>query len=174
MTSRLLIVCGIPGAGKSTFAHRAVERWGAVSFASEQFADALGESARSASGDLTREAIAHAYAAMGEAAAAALTASRLVVAVGSFRAETQRSRFREIARGAGAETITLRIVAPVKLAAERVRARIALGERGPTEGSIGRIDAELASATDIDEALTNDVSIEQFSRESDRLLERIR
>jgi len=174
MTSRLLIVCGIPGAGKSTFAHRAVERWGAVSFASEQFADALGDSARSASGDLTKEAIAHAYAAMGEGTAAALATNSLVVAVGSFRSEAQRDRFREIARGVGAKATTLRIVAPVATAAARVQARIALGERGPTESSIRRIEAELAGATDFDEALNNDVSMEQFCRETDKLLERIR
>ena len=63
---RLIIVCGIPGAGKSTLAHRAVERWAAVSFASETFAEELGAAARTASGDLSKEAIAHAYAAMAD------------------------------------------------------------------------------------------------------------
>ena len=64
---RLIVVCGIPGAGKSTFAFRAVGQWGAVSFASETFADVLGEAARTASGDLSKEAIEHAYSAMGAA-----------------------------------------------------------------------------------------------------------
>jgi hypothetical protein len=59
--NRLLIVCGIPGAGKSTLAHRAVERWNAVSFASETFAEALEAAARTDSGDLSKEAIVHAY-----------------------------------------------------------------------------------------------------------------
>src|SRR5215470_2453457 len=95
---RLLIVCGIPGAGKSTLARRAVERWGAVSFASEFFADALGAAARTASGDLSREAIVHAYSAMADAVAESLSRHLsphlsphgLVVAVGSFRSEEQR------------------------------------------------------------------------------------
>ena len=55
--SRLIIVCGVPGAGKSTFASRLVAEWSAASYASETFTAALGPAARDASGDLTREAI---------------------------------------------------------------------------------------------------------------------
>src|SRR5262245_1222922 len=99
---RLVIVCGVPGSGKSTLAHHAVERWHAVSFASETFADALGDDARGPSGDLTPQAVAHAYAAMGDAVGAALKTNRLVVAVGAFRSEEQRKRFRDIAKAAGA------------------------------------------------------------------------
>src|SRR5215510_7688424 len=97
-----LIVCGIPGAGKSTLARRAVDRWNAVSFASETFAEALGAAARTASGDLTQEAILHAYTAMAAAVEDALSRYRLVIAVGSFRSEEQRRRFRDIATSAGA------------------------------------------------------------------------
>jgi predicted kinase len=92
--SRLIIVCGIPGSGKSTFAIRVADRWGAVKFASETFAEQLGAAARTASGDLTKEAITHAYSAMGAAVADALATNKLVIAVGSFRSEEQRSRFR--------------------------------------------------------------------------------
>jgi predicted kinase len=166
----LIIVCGIPGAGKSTLAHRAVERWGAVSFASEQFADELGAAGRDASGDLTKEAITHAYSAMARAVAEALATNKLVIAVGSFRSEDQRKRFREIARGAGATVITLRVVAPVALAAKRVVAR---GERGPTEDAIRQIDAVLGQAADIDAVLTNDTSIEHFQRKVDRVIESV-
>src|ERR1051325_7866839 len=130
---RLIIVCGVPGAGKSTFAERAVDRWGAISFASETFADQLGPAARVVSGDLSSEAIAHAYAAMREAAAEALGRNRLVLAVGSFRAEQQRERFRDMALERGADVTTVRVTCPVAIAAERVRARRALGERGPGE-----------------------------------------
>jgi predicted kinase len=86
----LIIVCGVPGAGKSTLALHLSERWGATCFASETFAAELGPAARGPSGDLTREAIAHAYAAMGRAADEALRSGALVVAVGSFRAADQR------------------------------------------------------------------------------------
>src|SRR5436190_626720 len=95
--SHLIIVCGVPGAGKSTFALRAVERWEGVSFASENFAEELGVAARTASGDLSKEAIVHAYSAMGAAVAGALPTNKLVVAVGSFRSAEQRRRFRDIA-----------------------------------------------------------------------------
>src|SRR5438105_122856 len=109
---RLIIVCGVPGSGKSTFALHVADRWGAVRFASETFAEELGASARTASGDLSKEAIVHAYAAMGAAVADALAANKVVVAVGSFRAEEQRRRFREIAASFGAAVTTLRIVCP--------------------------------------------------------------
>jgi predicted kinase len=166
----LIIVCGVPGAGKSTLALRAVDRWGAVSFASENFTDELGAAARTPSGDLTEQAIVHAYSAMAAAAAAALATKKLVLAVGSFRAELQRSRFRNIARSADAPATTIRIICPVEIAARRVRARIASGERGPTERPIQKIDAELSRANDMDAVLTNDTSIENFYRQVDTLL----
>jgi predicted kinase len=169
--SRLIIVCGVPGSGKSTFAHHAAERWGAARFASETFAEQLGASARTVSGDLSREAIAHAYSAMGAAAMDSLGTHKLVVAVGSFRSEGQRRRFRDIAAASSATAVTVRIVCPVATAAERVRARIALGERGPTESAIRQIDTELNRAADIDLALTNDSSLESFQQRIDAVLE---
>jgi predicted kinase len=156
-----------------------MERWGAVSFASESFADALGAAARTASGDLSREAIVHAYSAMADAVAESLSRHLsphlsphgLVVAVGSFRSEEQRRRFREIATRAGASATTLRIVCPVATAAERVRARLACGERGPSADVLGQIDAELNRASDVDAFLTNDASIEHFHRQIDALIQ---
>jgi predicted kinase len=168
---RLLIVCGVPGSGKSTFALRAAEQWGAVRFASETFAEQLGAAARSASGDLTKEAIAHAYSAMGAAVADALATNKLVIAVGSFRSEEQRSRFRAIAKSSGASVTTLRVVCPVETAAERIRARLALGERGPDEKAIRQIEDGLNGADDIDLVLTNDSSMEDFHRRIDAVLE---
>jgi predicted kinase len=167
----LVIICGVPGAGKSTFALRAADRWGSVGFASEGFADQLGAAARTASGDLSKEAILHAYAAMGAAVADALATHELVLAVGSFRAEEQRSRFRAIARASGANFTTLRVVCPVETAAKRIRARLAMGERGPTQKAIRQIDAELNRADDIDFVLTNDSSVEDFQRRIDALIQ---
>jgi predicted kinase len=168
---RLIIVCGVPGSGKSTFAHHAAARFGARSFASEAFAAELGAAARNASGDLSGAAIAHAYAAMAEAVGGALANSGLVVAVGSFRALDQRKRFRAVAAAHGADVTTLRIVCPVTTAAQRVRSRIALGERGPTERAIRQIDLELNRAGDIDVSLTNERSIEEFLRAGDALIQ---
>ena len=168
---RLLIVCGVPGSGKSTFALRAAERWGAVRFASETFAEQLGAAARTASGDLTKEAIAHAYSAMGAAVADALATNKLVIAVGSFRSEEQRSRFRAIAKSRGASVRTLRVVCPVETAAKRISARLALGERGPDEKALRQIEDGLNGAADIDLVLTNDSSMEDFHRRIDAVLE---
>jgi predicted kinase len=168
---RLVIVCGIPGSGKSTLALRAVERWGAVSFASETFAEELGAAARTASGDLSKEAIAHAYSAMAAAVAVSLLRNRLVVAVGSFRSEEQRRRFRAIATNVGASVTTLRVVCPIETAAKRVRARLASGERGPTADAMLEIDAGLNRSNDIDLVLTNDSSLEHFHRRVDAVIQ---
>jgi predicted kinase len=167
----LIIVCGVPGSGKSTLAVRAADRWGAVRFASETFAKDLGAAARTASGDLTKEAIAHAYSAMGAAVANALATNKLVIAVGSFRSEEQRSRFRRIAKGCGASVTILRVVCPVETAANRIRARLALGEGGPDEKAIVQIADVLNGAEDIDLVLTNDASMEAFHRQIDAVLE---
>jgi len=167
---RLIIVCGVPGAGKSTFARRVVERCDALSFASEKFAAELGPSARNKSGDLTGGAIEHAYGAMGAAIDASLRDSRLVLAVGSFRTEKQRKRFRDIAIEAGADAIAVRIACPVDLAAARVRERIAQGEHGPTEGTIGTIDSELTRASDVEIAIDNNATIDEFYRRADAAL----
>jgi predicted kinase len=170
---RLLIVCGVPGAGKSTFAVRAAERWGAVRFASETFAEQLGAAARNASGDLTKEAIVHAYSAMGAAAADALAMNKLVIAVGSFRSEDQRKRFRDIAESSGASATTLRVVCPVEIAVKRICARLALGERGPDETAIRQIANGLDGANDIDLVLTNDSSMEDFHCRIDAVLKQL-
>jgi predicted kinase len=158
----LIIVCGVPGSGKSTFALRAADRWGAMRFASETFADQLGAAARDNSGDLSRAAIVHAYSAMGAAAKDALATHKLVVAVGSFRSEEQRKQFREIAKLSNATATTLRIVCRVETAAERVRLRTGLGERGPSLSTIREIDNQLNKAGDISLALVNDSSMESF------------
>jgi predicted kinase len=167
---RLIIVCGVPGSGKSTFALHAADRWGAISFASETFADALGAAARTASGDLSKEAIVHAYSAMAAAVADALSRHRLVIAVGSFRSEEQRGRFLDIATSAGASVITLRILCPIETAAQRVCSRTS-GERGPTADAMRQIDAELNRASQIDAILTNESSVEHFHRQVDALLQ---
>jgi predicted kinase len=167
----LIIVCGIPGSGKSTFALRVADRWEGVRFASETFAEELGSAARTPSGDLTKEAIAHAYSAMGAAVADALATNKLVIAVGSFRSEEQRSRFRAIAKSCDASVTTLRVVCPVKTAAKRICARLALGERGPDEKAIRQIEDGLNGADDIDLVLPNDSSTEDFHRRIEAVLE---
>jgi predicted kinase len=167
---RLVIICGVPGSGKSTFAFRAADRWGAVRFASETFAEELGALARTASGDLSKEAITHAYAAMGAAATHTLANGKLTVVVGSFRSEELRRRFRDIAKNGGASATTLRIACSANTAAERVRARLALGERGPSQEMIVKIGAELDRAHDIDAVLYNDLSLQHFHQQIDAVM----
>jgi dephospho-CoA kinase len=65
----------------------------------------------------------------------------------------------------------LRIACSVDTASQRVRSRIASGERGPTEKAIQRINAELSRAADIDVVLTNETSIEHFHRRVDTMVE---
>jgi len=170
---RLIIVCGVPGSGKSTFALHAANRWGAVRFASETFAEQLGAAARTASGDLSKEALVHAYSVMGAAVSDSLATNKLVVAVGSFRSKEQRRRFQDIAISSGAGFVTLRIVCPIETAAKRVRSRLSSGEQGPTADAMLQIDAELNRAKDIDAVLTNDSSIEDFHRQVDSVIEAV-
>ena len=170
---RLIIVCGIPGSGKSTFALRVADRWGAVRFASETFAEQLGAAARTVSGDLSKEAIVHAYSVMGAAVRDSLATNKLVVAVGSFRSEEQRRRFRDIATSSDASVVTLSIVCPIETAAKRVRSRLSSGERGPTADAMLQIDAELNRAKDVDAVLTNDSSIEHFHRQVDAVIQAV-
>jgi predicted kinase len=167
---RLIIVCGVPGSGKSTFALHAADRWGAARFASETFAEELGAAARTASGDLSKQAIAHAYAAMGVAARDALAQHSLTVVVGSFRSEELRRRFRDIAKNADANATTLRIVCTAETASERIRARLAFGERGPTQETILQISAELDQASDIEIMLTNDLSLDHYHQRVDAVM----
>jgi predicted kinase len=168
--ARLIIVCGVPGAGKSTLARHAADRWKAVSHASETFASELGEAARNASGDLTPQAIAHAYRAMAEAAKLSLQTNPLVLAVGSFRAPAQRQQFRDMAAEVGAKVTTLRIACPTEIAARRVLARRAEGENGPDEAAIRGISAELDRAGDVDLVISNDTSIEAFRTRADAIM----
>jgi predicted kinase len=167
----LIIVCGVPGSGKSTFASRAADRWGASRFASETFANELGDAARTVSGDLSKQAIVHAYSAMAIAVRDSLANSKLVVAVGSFRSDEQRGRFRDIARDVGTNVTTIRIVCSVDTAAERVRSRLANGERGPTENAIRQIEAELNRATGIDITVRNDSSLGDFYQKIDAVMQ---
>jgi predicted kinase len=170
-TPRLIIVCGVPGSGKSTFALHLANRWGAIRFASETFAEELGAAARTSLGDLSKEAIVHAYAEMGSAVRDALATNKLVVAVGSFRSEEQRKRFRDIATSSGSIVTTVRIVCTPERAAKRIRSRRAIGEPGPNEEAILQIDAALDRASDIDMVLTNESSAEDFYRDIDVLMQ---
>ena len=108
---------------------------------------------------------------MGAAVRDSLATNRLVVAVGSFRSEEQRKRFRDIATSSGATVITFRIVCPVETAAIRIRSRRALGERGPSEKAIRQIDAELNRASDFDLVLTNASSVKDFHRRIDAVFQ---
>jgi hypothetical protein len=101
----------------------------------------------------------------------AFVTHKLVVAVGSFRSEAQRSQFRDAAIGSGAHVTTLRIVCPIDTAAARIRSRLALGEQGPTKQAIAEIDDALNRATDIDLVLTNDSSIPDLHRRTDAVMQ---
>lgn len=171
MQSRLLIVCGVPGSGKSTFARHVAGRWNASWFASETFANELGAAARSMSGDLSEQGIEYAYKAMATAVKVSLATNRLVIAVGSFRSDEQRKRFRDIASDVKAAETTIRIVCPAEIAAERIRLRFASGERGPNENTIREIDAELSSAPDIDCMVNNSSSFSDFYRHIDTVIQ---
>jgi predicted kinase len=164
---RLIILCGVPGAGKSTLAEHLRSRWGAVVFASENCAAELASGGRGPSGDLTVEAIEHAYSAMIGAASRFLLPGNLVVVVGSFRSERQRNGFRRIARILGAEVMTLRVACSAEMAAHRVHVR---GESGPNIAKIKEIERALNSASDVEATVENETTKEDLQRSADVLL----
>jgi hypothetical protein len=108
---------------------------------------------------------------MAAAVADALSTNNLVVAAGSFRSEEQRRRFRDIAKSSGGSATTLRVACPAAIAAKRIRARLALGERGPDKTAILQIEYTLSRADDIDLVLTNNSSMGHFHRRIDAVLE---
>jgi tetratricopeptide (TPR) repeat protein len=99
----------------------------------------------------------------------ALKAYRDSLAIAERLAAADRS-FRAIAQSCGAVVTTLRVVCAAETAAKRIRARLALGERGPDEKAIRQIAHGLNRASDIDLVLTNDSSMEDFHRQIDALL----
>ncbi len=167
---QLLILCGVPGAGKSTLACHLTKLWRFSAFASETFANELGSVARTAAGDLSEAGKTYAYSRMAALAAAGLADKKAAVVIGTFRSDIQRRRFRDIAARTAAAVLTIRIACPVQLAAERVASRSAHGERGPPLEVIQEIDAELERATDIDETLVNDTSLERLYDGADAIL----
>lgn len=166
----LIIVCGVPGAGKSTLAWYVVERFKAIVHASENFASQLGSAARNDAGDLTPPAIAHAYTQMAIAVNSSLSAYPLVLAVGSFRSQDQRRQFREIGAHLGARVSTVRVACAAEIAASRVLARRAEGENGPDQEAIHRISSELDRADDIDIIISNEASIAVLQKRADVII----
>jgi hypothetical protein len=65
---------------------------------------------------------------------------------------------------------TLRIVCSAETAAERIRARLAFGERGPTQETVFQIGVELDQASDVEIMLTNDSSLECFEQKVDAVM----
>jgi hypothetical protein len=108
---------------------------------------------------------------MGSAVKEALATDKLVVAVGSFRSEEQRRRFRDIGISSVASVTTVRILCSVETASRRIRSRRAIGERGPNKEAILQIDAALDRANDIDKILTNESSVEEFHGNIDALIQ---
>jgi predicted kinase len=130
----------------------------------------LGPHARNSAGDLSDKAIEYAYDTMEREVAKALTKFNLVLAVGSFRSERRRNRFRGVGEQRGAGVIILRVACSGSIAAQRVLARLAHGEEGPDRAAIDRIESELARATDIDIVLHNESSIDEFRQRTDELM----
>jgi len=166
----IMIICGVPGAGKSTLAAHVVERWGAVAHESDDFVNGLIEGGRTSAGDFTDEALEQAYQSMGNAVVESLKTHWLVLAVGAFRTVDQRKMFRQIADQAGVGTTAILVDTPAEVAAERVKARSQRGRLGPTSTVIDDISAQLDAAMDIDFAITNGTTTKRFQERIDSVM----
>lgn len=145
---RLILITGIPGAGKSTAAAHIVKRWGATVLESDQFVD---HTMMTSTGDFTESALASSYQAMSRAVRESLQTDRLVVAVGSFRELRQRDLVRHAAQSIDVPALTLGVIAPVETATSRVEKR----GRGPDAQAIALIGSVLSEAKDIDVRISN-------------------
>ncbi len=92
----LIIVCGLPGSGKTTLAEALSRRYGAVHISSDIIRKRM-----FAKPAYTDEEKTEVYLAMASEAGKSLREGRDVVADATFQREAERTRFEETARAAG-------------------------------------------------------------------------
>ena len=115
--ARLIIVCGLPGAGKTTLARALEQRLGAVRFSPDEWMEALGAS-------LPDEALRAGVEALQWKLSQQLLALGLTIIIewGTW-ARSERDALRLRARGLGAAAELHYVHAPMEVLMERIRLR---------------------------------------------------
>lgn len=120
---RLVLVCGLPGTGKTTLAVAISEKLGAIHLNTDRVRVSLGLQGHYTSADKAKV-----YAAMYRQAGEALDAGRTVVLDGTFSAEQERERVRELARESHCSVRWIEVKASESLARDRVSMKRAFTE----------------------------------------------
>jgi len=165
--TRVLVVCGIPGSGKSVFAQHLASNCRSIIFESDHYLSQLysrRELGLDASGDFTAEALDNVYLAMAAGVRSALAGGvqGLVLVVGTFRRPEQRSMIREIAAEHSTACITVMIVCELDVARQRVAARREAGGHGPTGEGLEAIAHALNDTPDVDMQIYNRGSLADY------------
>ncbi|WP_284013063.1 AAA family ATPase [Halobaculum litoreum] len=117
-TARLVVVCGLPGAGKTTVAEAAAERLGATLVRTDVVRKELVAEPTYSSRESQRT-----YDEVFRRAATRLAAEDSVVLDGTFRRAARRDRARTVAVDAGVPFTLLRVTCDEATAKARIRAR---------------------------------------------------
>ena len=117
-TARLVVVCGLPGAGKTTVAEATAERLGAVLLRTDVVRKELFPDPAYTSEESRRT-----YDAVFERAGATLAAGDPVVLDGTFRRAARRDRARTLADERNAAFRLVRVTCDEAVAKSRIRSR---------------------------------------------------
>lgn len=138
----LIVTCGLPGSGKSTFALAATERLGAIRIRSDVerkrlFGLSALEASRERAGDIYgADAGARTYQALRDVAGKLLAAGFSVIVDAAFLKQDERRSFRRLADGMDVPFAIAFLQAPEAVLRARVAARMQQG-KDPSEADLG-------------------------------------
>lgn len=122
---KLIIICGLPGVGKTTVAHALAHRINAVVITSEKVVDELFRNTRHnhTDKDWTHRELAQGYNELFSREERALKAGHTVIVEGSFRFDRQRRRAIAIADKLSIPHMVISVTCPVNIMKKRLEKR---------------------------------------------------
>lgn len=154
---RTVLVGGLPGSGKSTFAQRMADEFGWTVISSDEVRRDLGLRYADLGGDDAYDpaTVARVYEAMRRRGAHLLRHGMSVVLDATWTSAEQRARTREIVGAAGAAILEVRCEAPPEVCQQRIRAR---GPGSPSEATPDVVDVLAARRDPWPESLVLDTT----------------
>lgn len=133
---RLIVVTGLPGAGKTTVATRLAAGLGLASFTKDDLKEALFEALGPGDRAWSRRLSGASFELLHRIAAAELAAGRGLVVEGNFDPAREGARYRALAEASGARPVQVLLVAPGEVLCQRFAARA----RHPGHGDAALLD----------------------------------